>query len=45
MTLDLPQGLTRPEEESVVTWAVRALRESDPHTLTADIVVHGRNRG
>jgi len=45
MTLDLPQGLTRQEEESVVTWAVRALRESDPHTLSADIIVHGRNRG
>ena len=30
------------EEESIVTWAVRCLREQDPHSSTADVSVQGR---
>ena len=44
LTIDLPPGLSRDEDDSIVTWAARALRESDPYSLTADVVVHGRRR-
>ena len=44
MTIDLPPGISRDEEDSIVTWAARALRENDPYSLTADVVVHGRRR-
>ena len=30
------------EEESIVTWTVRCLREQDPHSSTADVSVQGR---
>lgn len=44
MSLTLPPEATRDDEESIVTWAVRALRELDPHALTADISVQGRRK-
>jgi hypothetical protein len=42
LTLTLPPQATAAEEDSIVTWAVRALRELDPHALSADISVQGR---
>jgi hypothetical protein len=42
MNITLPPGATPAEEESIVTWAVRCLREVDPYTLTADVSVEGR---
>jgi hypothetical protein len=42
MNITLPPGATPAEEESIVTWAVRCLREQDPHALTADVSVEGR---
>ncbi|MFM7756408.1 MAG: hypothetical protein ACKO84_06590 [Actinomycetota bacterium] len=40
MSLTLPPDATRADEESIVTLAVRALRELDPHALTADVTTH-----
>lgn len=40
MSLTLPPDATRVDEDSIVAWAVRALRDLDPHALTADISVH-----
>jgi len=42
LNITLPPGATAVEEESIVTWAVRCLRERDPHSLTADVSVQGR---
>ena len=42
MNITLPPGATPAEEESIVTWAVRCLREQDPYALTADVSVDGR---
>lgn len=42
MNITLPPGTTPAEEESIITWAVRSLREEDPHALTADVSVQGR---
>ena len=42
LSITLPPGANAAEEESIVTWAVRCLRENDPHALTADVSVHGR---
>lgn len=42
MSLTLPPDASRADEESIITWAVRALRELDPHALTADVTVQGR---
>lgn len=39
MSITLPAEATRVEEESIVTWAVRALREADPHSSTADVTI------
>jgi hypothetical protein len=40
VTIDLPAGVKPADEDAIVTWAVRAVREHDPHTSTADAVVH-----
>lgn len=42
MSLTLPPDTGRADEESIITWAVRALRELDPHALTADVTVQRR---
>lgn len=42
LNITLPPGASAIEEESIVTWAVRCLREQDPHSLTADVSIHGR---
>lgn len=39
MTIALALETTRGEEDSIVTWSVRALRETDPHTSTVDITI------
>lgn len=39
MTLTLANEYSRTEEESIVTWAVRALREGDPHASSADVSI------
>lgn len=39
MTISLPNAATRAEEDSIVTWAVRALREADPHSSSADVSI------
>lgn len=43
LSLTLPPQATRADEECIVTWAVRALRELDPHALTVDVTVQGRS--
>jgi len=45
MTLTLAPHATAADEDSIVTWAVRALRELDPHALTADVSVLRRSQG
>lgn len=42
VTIDLPPGSSPADEDAIVTWAVRAVREHDPHTSTADAVVRRR---
>lgn len=42
MSLTLPSDASRADEESIITWAVRALRELDPHALTADVTTQRR---
>jgi hypothetical protein len=42
LNITLPPGASSVEEESIVTWAVRCLREQDPYSLTADVSVQGR---
>lgn len=42
MSLTLPPDASRADEESIITWAVRALRELDPHALTADVTIQSR---
>jgi hypothetical protein len=42
LNITLPPGASSIEEESIVTWAVRCLREQDPYSLTADVSVQGR---
>lgn len=42
MSLTLPPEATRADEESIITWSVRALRELDPHALTADVTIQAR---
>ena len=42
LNITLPPGATQAEEESIITWAVRCLREKDPHSSTADVLVQGR---
>lgn len=42
MSVTLPPEATRADEESVITWAVRRLRELDPHALTADVTTQRR---
>ncbi len=39
LSINLPSEATRIDEESIVTWAVRALREADPHATTADVTI------
>lgn len=39
LSLTLPAEASRTDEESIVTWAVRALREADPHSATADVTI------
>lgn len=39
LSITLSSEYTGAEEESIVTWAVRALREADPHAPTADVSV------
>ena len=40
LSITLPAEASRTDEESIVTWAVRALREADPHSLSADVTIH-----
>lgn len=42
MSLTLPPDASRADEETIITWAVRALRELDPHALTADVTTQRR---
>jgi hypothetical protein len=42
LNITLPPGATQAEEESIITWAVRCLREKDPYSSTADVSVQGR---
>ena len=42
LNITLPPGVTQAEEESIITWAVRCLREKDPYSSTADVSVQGR---
>lgn len=39
LSLTLPAEATTPDEESIVTWAVRALREADPYSPCADVTI------
>lgn len=39
LTINIPPGTSSVDEESMVTWAVRALREADPYTASADVSV------
>lgn len=39
LSITLPAEATRIDEESIVTWAVRALREADPHSSSADVTI------
>ena len=39
VSIDMPAGLSAADEDAIVTWAVRAVREHDPHTSTADAVI------
>ena len=40
LSITLPSEASRVDEESIMTWAVRALREADPHTSSADVTIH-----
>lgn len=40
LSITLPSEASRVDEESIVTWAVRALREADPYTSSADVTIH-----
>lgn len=40
LSITLPAEASRIDEESIVTWAVRALREADPHSSSADVTIH-----
>jgi hypothetical protein len=40
LSITLPTEASRVDEESIVTWAVRALREADPYSTSADVTVH-----
>jgi len=42
MSLTLPPDASRADEESIITGAVRTLRELDPHALTADVTTRPR---
>lgn len=39
LSISLPSDTSRTDEESIVTWAVRALREADPHSATAEVTI------
>ena len=39
LSISLPPEATRADENSIVTWAVRGLREADPHARTADVTI------
>lgn len=39
MSITVPAEVTRAEEDSIVTWAVRALRAADPYSQSADVTV------
>ncbi len=39
MSINIPAEASKVDEESIVTWAVRALREADPHTPCADVTI------
>ena len=39
VSIDMPAGLSAADEDAIVTWAVRAVREHDLHTSTADAVI------
>ena len=40
VTLDLPTEVSKADVQSVVTWAVQAVRDYDPYTPVVDVVVH-----
>jgi hypothetical protein len=40
LSITIPAEASRVDEESIVTWAVRALREADPHSSSADVTIH-----
>lgn len=44
MSIGMPNGVTSADEDAIVTWAVRAVRATDPHSSTADVVVTGGGR-
>lgn len=40
VTLELPAEMSEADVQSVVTWAVQAVRDYDPYTPVVDVVVH-----
>lgn len=42
LTIELPDEVSPVEEDAIVTWAVRAIREQDPFSATTDVMVAGR---
>lgn len=42
LTIELPDEISPVEEDAIVTWAVRAIREQDPFSATTDVMVTGR---
>lgn len=40
LSISIPSEASRVDEEAIVIWAVRALREADPHSSTADVTIH-----